>query len=338
MIKDILDRLIRGVELSAEEAESVMEEIISGQLTPAQIAGFLVSLRMKGESAEEILGCARAMRSKMINLPYQGEETIDTCGTGGDHTGTFNVSTTVAFVLAGAGEKVAKHGNRSVSSRCGSADVLEHLGVKIELKPENSAKVLQKTGIAFLYAPIFHPALRYAGEVRKDLELRTVFNILGPLANPAGVAYQVLGVYDPRLTEKMAKALKEMGCKAALVVSGGDGLDELSNTGRNIITELKNGKIVNYSLEPEEVGLERKTLAELQGGDARENARIVRGILEGEQGAKREIVLLNAGAGLYLRGRVESIAAGIKLAAESIDRGLALKKLEEFGRETRKLN
>ncbi len=329
-MKEVIAKLLDGEDLSLAEAEAAMDTIMSGQATPAQIGGFLVALRMKGETVEEIAGCARSMRRNAVRVPLQQDgPLVDTCGTGGDRSGTFNISTTVAFVVAGAGLPVAKHGNRSVSSKCGSADVLEALGANIQLGPEQVARCIEEVGIGFLFAPNFHPAMRYAIGPRRELGVRTVFNILGPLTNPAFATHQVLGVYDPALTEVMARVLAEMGSRAAFVVHGADGLDELSTTGVNRVSHLRDGRVETFELDPTELGFSRVSLEALRGGDVQENAAICRRILAGEErGPQRDVVLLNAAAALA--AETGDLRAGLERARESLDSGAALQKLNAF--------
>jgi anthranilate phosphoribosyltransferase len=322
--------------------ETAMDVIMSGQATPAQIGAFITALRLKGETIEEITGAARVMRRKAtqigisdsmvaldrddINLDL--ETIVDTCGTGGDGTNTFNVSTTTAFVVAGCGLRVAKHGNRSVSSLCGSADVIESLGVNLDVAPQVVEECLSQVGIGFLYAPALHGAMKYAIGPRKEIGIRSIFNILGPLTNPAGANVQVLGVYDKQLTRVLAEVLKKLGSRGAFVVHGEDSLDEISITGATVVSELKNDQVTTYAIEPEDFGLPRGSLAEIKGGDAQENARIVLSVLQGEPGARRNIVLLNAAAALVAAGRAADFAEGINQAAEAIDSGQAMGKLE----------
>jgi len=330
MIREAIAKLIEKESLNSEEAEAVMQEIMLGEATPSQISAFLTALRMKGETAEEIAGCARAMRAHATKVVTKQNPLIDTCGTGGDGVSTFNISTVVAFVIAGAGIAVAKHGNRSVSSRCGSADVLEALGARIELGPEETARCLDEIGIGFLFAPRLHPAMKYAAIPRREVGIRTIFNLLGPLTNPASASIQLLGVYDPRLTETIAQVLSLLGTHCALVVHGADGLDELSTTGVNKVTQLRNGKITNYYLDPQELGLPSAELVQLRGGLPEENAKIMRALLQGEEGARRDIVLLNAAAGLLAAEKAADFKEGLSLAVESIDSGKALNKLEQL--------
>ena len=330
MIREAVAKLVEKESLNPGEAEAVMQEIMLGEATPSQISAFLVALRMKGETAEEIAGCARAMRAHATKVVTKQNPLMDTCGTGGDGLSTFNISTVVAFVIAGAGVAVAKHGNRSVSSCCGSADVLEALGARIELGPEEIGKCLDEIGIGFLFAPRLHPAMKYAATPRREVGIRTIFNLLGPLANPASASIQLLGVYDPELTETMTQVLSLLGTHCALVVHGADGLDELSTTGINRVTQLRNGKIATYYLDPCQLGLPSAELAQLRGGLPEENARIVRALLQGEKGARRDIVLLNAAAGLLAAEKAADFQEGLNLAAESIDSGRALNKLEQL--------
>ncbi len=330
MIREAIAGLVEKVSLSSEEAEAVMQEIMLGEATPSQISAFLTALRMKGETPEEIAGCARAMRAHASKVVTSQSPVMDTCGTGGDGISTFNISTVVAFVIAGAGVAVAKHGNRSVSSRCGSADVLETLGVRIDLGPEEIGRCLDEIGIGFLFAPRLHPAMKHALPSRREIGIRTIFNVLGPLTNPASASVQLLGVYDPELTETMAQVLSLLGSYRVLVVYGADGLDELSTTGINKLTQLYNGQITTYRLDPQQLGLPLAELAQLRGGLPEENASIVRALLQGEKGTKRDIVLLNAAAGLLAAERAADFQEGLTIAAESIDSGRALNKLEQL--------
>ena len=329
MIKEAIAQLVGGHSLTMDEASTVMNEIMEGNATPAQFGAFVTALRLKGETVEEIAGLARTMRAKALRVSIT-EPVVDTCGTGGDGKGTFNISTTAAFVVAACGLKVAKHGNRAMSSQCGSADVLEALGVKIDLNPEQVQKCLEKVGIGFMLAPVFHPAMKYAAAPRKEVGIRTVFNILGPLTNPAGAGAQVLGVPEKGLTEKMATVLKMLGCQHALVVHGEDGLDEITITGKTFISELKKGSIRNYEVTPEEMGLSRAKPDSLKGGTAKDNADLLRSILSGKKGAQRDIVLMNAAAALVAGDKVATFGQGIALAREAIDNGKALQKVEEL--------
>jgi anthranilate phosphoribosyltransferase len=329
-----LEKLIRGEDLTTEEASAVMELILSGGATDAQIAALVTALRIKGETVEELVGFATAMRRHATPIfpPQQVRRRVlvDTCGTGGDARGTFNVSTAAAFVVAGAGVAVAKHGNRSVSSRCGSADVLEALGVNLAIPAERVGQAIEEVGIGFLFAPTLHGAMRHAMRARTELRMRTVFNLLGPLTNPAGASAQVLGVYDAAYTELLARALLELGGERAFVVHGADGLDEISLSGETHVAELRDGAVTTYTVEPEDFGLRRAPLEAIAGGDARTNARIIRRVLKGELGPPREIVLANAAAALVAAGRAGDFLEGVRVAAHSIDSGAALEKLERL--------
>ncbi|HHP50313.1 MAG TPA: anthranilate phosphoribosyltransferase [Moorella mulderi] len=330
MLKPFLGRLVEGEHLEEREAQEAMEIIMAGEATPAQIAAFLTALRFKGETVEEITGLARAMRRRAVALAPVPPLLVDTCGTGGDGRHTFNISTIAAFVVAGAGVPVAKHGNRSVSSRCGSADVLEALGVKVDLSPQEAARCLNELGITFLFAPIYHQAMKHAAGPRKEIGFRTVFNILGPLANPAGAPCQLVGVYRQDLTEKMAGVLARLGCRRAFVVHGLDGLDEVTTTAPTRITLLDQGQISSYTFYPEEVGLPRARLEDLVGGTAEENARIALALLQGEGGPKRDIVLLNAAFALLAAGAAASLNEALEKARYSLDSGAALNKLQQL--------
>ena len=320
-IKSALATVIQGENLSAAQAEEVMEEIMSGGASPAQIAGLLVALRMKGETVEEMTGFARSMRKNAVPVPSRHPLLLDVCGTGGDGHGTFNISTAAAIVIAAAGVPVAKHGNRSVSSKCGSADVLEQLGVRFDVSPQEIGRCIDEVGIGFLYAPHLHPAMRHAIGPRREMGVRTVFNILGPLTNPAGANVQLLGVYRPELTEVLARVLRSLGCQAAFVVHGSDDLDELSTTGCNRVTQLQDGEVRTLTLDPRTLGLPPASLTDLQGGDAEVNAAIITRIFAGERGAKREVVLLNAAYGLVLGGVAADLGHGLHQAAQAIDSG-----------------
>jgi anthranilate phosphoribosyltransferase len=340
MLLDSIHKIAtHGASLSREEARTVMSEVLSGQATDAQVAGLLVALRMKGETVEEIVGFAQAIRAAAAHiaglngnaLDVSGTERdalVDTCGTGGDASGTFNISTATALVVAGCGVKVAKHGNRSVSSKCGSADVMEALGVRIDLPAERVAACIREVGIAFLYAPAMHAATKHVQTARRELKLRTVFNLLGPLTNPAGASAQVVGVYAEDLVEKLAEALAELGTRRALVVHGLDELDEITVSAPTRIAEVRNGQVHTYEVTPEQFGIARAPLSSILGGDAQENAAIIRNVLDGKMGPHRDVVLLNAAAALVAAGRADSIQAGIPLAEKSLDSGEAKKKLE----------
>lgn len=361
MILDALHRLAhQNQSLSRADAREVMAEILAGKCTDAQIAAVLIALRMKGETVEEIVGFAEAIRAAAAPLPighdspragaadalavtgtgrdalaeesvadssFNNASLVDTSGTGGDASGTFNISTATALVTAGAGVRVAKHGNRSISSKCGSADVVEALGVNIQLSPEQAARCLREVGICFLYAPNLHPAMRQVQGVRRELRMRTMFNLLGPLTNPARASGQVVGVYALDLVEKLAEALSMLGLRRALVVHGLDGLDEITITGATRVAEAREGSVRSYEIEPEEFGMSRATLQEISGGDARENAEIIRAVLRGEKSPRRDVVVLNAAAALVAAGRADHIAQAVPIAAKSIDSGAAAGKL-----------
>jgi anthranilate phosphoribosyltransferase len=337
MVREVIAKLVEKVNLSQGEAEAVMNEIMSGEATPSQIGAFVTALRMKGETAEEIAGCAKAMRAHGTKVVTSKSPLMDTCGTGGDGAQTFNVSTAVAFVIAGAGVAVAKHGNRSVSSRCGSADVLEALGVRIELRSAQMARCIDEIGIGFLFAPLLHPAMKHAAVPRREIGVRTIFNILGPLTNPASASIQLLGVYDSRLVETMAEVLDILGVYSALVVHGAGGLDELSLAGSNKISHLHDSRVNTYYLDPRELGLPSVESTEIKGGTPEENAMAMRALLSREKGAKRDTVLLNAAAGLVAAEMVSGFKEGLELAAESIDSGKALNKLDQLVRFSQSL-
>ncbi|WP_094605075.1 Anthranilate phosphoribosyltransferase [Sporomusa silvacetica DSM 10669] len=328
MLKDYLSQAIAGQDLSREEARAAMQVIMSGQASEAQIGAFLTAMRMKGETSLEVAGFAESMRSQALKVECSSKKLIDTCGTGGDRQGTFNISTASAFVLAGAGLNVAKHGNRGVSSSCGSADVLNALGIKLELPPEGVSEAIDTIGVGFIFAPSFHQAMKYAVKPRKELGFRTVFNLLGPLTNPAGANCQLIGVYDQALTTKVAHALAELGVTSAMVVHSLDGLDEISTASPTQVAEVRGEEIRSYVIEPEAYGFTRCTLADYQGGTIEENAQIIIRLLKGEQGFKRDIVLLNAAAALVVADAAGDIGEGIELAAKSIDSGSAYTKLE----------
>jgi len=329
MIRESIAKLVDGNSLSEEEAAAVMDEIMSGEATPAQFGAFVTALRLKGETVDEIAGMARVMRQKALRVSVAGP-LLDTCGTGGDHQGTFNVSTAAAFVCAGAGLRVAKHGNRAMTSRCGSADVLEALGARIELTPQQVAECLERTGIGFMFAPAFHPAMKFAAGPRREIGVRTVFNILGPLTNPAGATAQVLGVAEPTLAEKMAQVLGRLGCEHALVVHGEDGFDEVSVSAPTQVWELAGGVLRRYRVEPSELGLAPAAAQDVRGGSPEENAAALRRVLSGERGALRDFTLLNAAAGLVAGDRAASLSEGMALAAEAIDSSAAREALERF--------
>ena len=330
-IQKAIDVISRFGHLQQDEAEAVMNQIMTGGATQAQIGAYLMALRMKGETQDEIVGSARAMRANAHRVPTEtnADLLLDTCGTGGDKSGTFNISTTVAFVAAGAGLKVAKHGNRAASSKCGSADVLNELGVNLDLTPEQVGKCVDEVGIGFLFAAKLHPAMKHAIGVRREVGVRTIFNILGPLTNPAGARRQLMGVFTSDLTPMLAHVLGDLGSLTALVVSGYGNIDELTTTGPNQVSQLRDGAVTTYEFDPEEYGFRGAHISELLGDDAPANAAILRGILAGDiQDAKRDVVLLNAGAALMAGGLTDSLSQGIEMATEIINSGKALEKLD----------
>ncbi|MBC7346853.1 MAG: anthranilate phosphoribosyltransferase [Clostridia bacterium] len=323
-------RLVEGLDMHEAEAEEAMATIMEGRATPAQIGAFLAALRLKRETVAEVTGLARAMRAKAEKLPTRQSLLVDTCGTGGDGRGTFNISTAAALVVAACGLPVAKHGNRSVSSNCGSADVLEALGVAIDLPPLLVARCVDEVGLGFLFAPTFHRAMSHAAGPRRELGIRTVFNLLGPLCNPAGAPVQLVGVYDERLVETIARVLGRLGTRHAFVVHGCDGLDEVTVTGPTLVAELRDGTVRTYEFDPRAVGIPYAGLADLQGGDAGTNAAIIRRILEGEPGPRRDVVLLNAAFALLAGDKVSDVRHGLTLAAQAVDSGRAHAKLQEL--------
>ncbi|HHX60745.1 MAG TPA: anthranilate phosphoribosyltransferase [Epulopiscium sp.] len=329
-MKEIMEKVIKNEDLSENEMIIVMEELMNGNLSEAVGGAFLTALRMKGETINEITGGAKVMRRKSERVELSDLYTVDTCGTGGDQTGTFNISTATSFICAAAGIYTAKHGNRSVSSKSGSADVLEALGVDIELSPKQVEICIKNHHIGFFFAPLFHPAMKYAAPIRKALGYPTIFNMLGPLTNPAQVDAQIIGVYDKKLAIVFANVLRNLGTEHALIVHGLDGLDELTTTTSTQIVELKNGDITTYHIHPEDFGLKLSQPEDLLGGGSYENAQIIREIFNGELGPKRDIVLLNAGAALYLGKKVSSIKEGVKLAGQLIDQGLVKAKMESY--------
>jgi anthranilate phosphoribosyltransferase len=331
----LLEKLARRDDLTTDEAAGAMAVIMRGEATPAQIAGLLIALAMKGERPSELVGLARTMRAEAVALTAPAGEVFDTCGTGGDRSGTFNISTAAALVLAACGVRVAKHGNRSVSSMCGSADVLEALGVRITAPPDVVERCLAEAGIAFFFAPTFHPAMRHAAPARKELGVRTAFNLLGPLTNPAGPSRQIVGVPRPELTELIARALLLLGSNRAWVVHGADGLDELSTTGYTKVSECRDGTVQTFYVHPADYGLAKSSVDALKGGDAARNAQLVRDVLDGRPGPTRNIVLLNAGAALFIAGRADSIRGGVSDAADAIDSGKATAVLERLAAVSR---
>ncbi|MCS1350587.1 anthranilate phosphoribosyltransferase [Mechercharimyces sp. CAU 1602] len=330
MIQQTLAKMVSGQDLTRAEATNLMEAMMEGVITPAQAGAALTALRMKGETVEELTGLVSAMRAKALPMFGVDRDAVDTCGTGGDGGRTFNVSTTAAIVAAAAGVKVAKHGNRAVSGKSGSADVLEALGVNIGLSEKEAVRALEATGICFLFAPLFHQSLKHVMPTRKELGFRTSFNLLGPLANPAGVKRQLVGVFDPTLTEPVARVLVALGAERVMVVAGMDGIDEISVSRETRVTEGINGEISSYMVTPEELGLTRSNLMELAGGDAHTNAQLVKQVLQGESGGKRDVILANAGAVIAVAGMAKNVQEGIAIAAETIDSGAAMAKLTEM--------
>src|SRR3989338_8453071 len=330
MIKEAIINLAEKKDLPQVQMMQAMEEIMRGLVSPVQICAFLVALRMKGETPEEITGAALGMREFVKKIEVPEDIVLDTCGTGADRMHTFNISTISSFVAAGCGLVVAKHGNRAVSSRCGSADLLEALGININIDEKKVEECLKKIGIGFLFAPSLHPAMKYVSGVRKELGLRTIFNLLGPLTNPAFATHQLLGVYDLKLLKVLAEVLGNLGVRHGLVVHGLDGLDELTTTSATKVCELKNKKLKFYSIHPSDFGIKKARLKDLEGGDVKANARIAQEILQGAKGPRRDIVLFNSGCAIYTADKVKTIKEGIALAKESIDSGRALRKLEEL--------
>ena len=329
-IREGIEKLVNRIDLSESEMIEAMNQIMTGEATPLQVASFLTALRMKGETVEEVTGAARVMREKAHRVHVGSRTVLDTCGTGGDQKGTFNISTTVAFVVAGAGVSVAKHGNRSVSSQSGSADVLGVLGVKVDAPKQRVEECIAKIGIGFLFAPLLHEAMKYAVQPRRDIGIRTVFNLLGPLTNPAMATHQLIGLYSGELVGMVARVLKNLGSVCAMVVHGTDGLDEISLCAPTKVAELRGGQVKEYTVEPEPFGLKRCPIEDLHGGNPQESAAIVRGVLQGDQGPARDVVLLNGGAALYVGGSALTIQDGMRLAAESIDSGKAGEKLSRL--------
>jgi anthranilate phosphoribosyltransferase len=347
MIKDAISKVVLQQDLAEAEMIEVMNQIMGGEATQAQVGAFITALRMKGETIEEITGAARVMRDhatpirvgkaldidrEEINLDR--ETILDTCGTGGSGTKSFNISTTVAFVVSACGVKVAKHGNRSISSACGSADVLEALGVNLNVTPQQVESCIKEVGVGFLFAPALHGAMKHAIGPRREIGIRTIFNILGPLTNPAGADRQVLGVYDEKLVEVLAKVLVKLGCRRGFVVHGQDGMDEITLTGPTRVGEISDGAVTLSTIEPEDFGLRRCQLIDLQGGDAEENAAIVREILSGSASPKRDVVLLNAAYALVASGKAENVEGGLKKAGDAIDKGLAMARLDGLVRQS----
>jgi anthranilate phosphoribosyltransferase len=349
IITEAVRALVDRRDLTRIEAAAAMEAIMSGAATGAQIGAFLTALRMKGETVEELIGFAQVMRQKVVRIRARGdgvagmsgtdrEMLIDTCGTGGDATGTFNVSTATAFVVAGAGLRVAKHGNRSVSSLCGSADVVETLGIDLDLSPDKVTRCIEEIGIGFLYAPLLHTAMKHVMPARREMGVRTVFNMLGPLTNPAAANAQIIGVYAASLTEPLARVLAELGTVRAFVVHGADNLDEISNTGESRVSEVREGTVRTYAVRPEDVGIPRASIKDLAGGDREENAQIICAVLDGEAGPRRDIVLMNAAAALVAGARARDLKDGVAVAAQSIDSRAARGKLDALIALSRRLS
>jgi anthranilate phosphoribosyltransferase len=329
MFLSLLNQLLEKRDLTKKDTFYLMEQMMSGSLHDAQIASLITALRMKGETVEELIGLVEGMRAYATPLPNVVVDSVDTCGTGGDGGKTFNISTATTFVAAAAGVSIAKHGNRAVSSKSGSVDVLEELGITLDLTPDEASKQLNETGVCFLFAPQYHPAMKHVMPTRKALGFRTCFNLLGPLTNPAGVKRQLIGVFSPKYTEKMARVLQALGSKHALIVSGLDGLDEISLTAPTQVSELKNGQVNTYTISSEDFGFSSCTIGDLEGGSPKENAAIILDVLKGKKSAKRTIVEVNAAAVLYVAGKTDSLKAGVQLAADVIDSGMALQKLHQ---------
>jgi anthranilate phosphoribosyltransferase len=333
----LIEKLLRHEDLTATEAAAAMDEVMAGRVAPAALASLLTALVMKGERPAEIVGFARSMREHSVKLSTPIADVFDTCGTGGDRSGTFNISSAAALVVAACGVRVAKHGNRSVSSQCGSADVFERLGVNIAATPETVERTLRDVGIAFFFAPTFHPSMKHAGPTRRELGIRTAFNLLGPMTNPAGATRQVVGVPRSELTELLARSLLLLGSTRAWVVHGADGIDEISTTGYTKVSECRDGAVHTFYIHPSDFGIAKASPDDLKGGDADRNAAIIRDILEGVPGPPRQVVVLNAGAGLFVAGKVASIRDGIRTAAEAIDSGAVRRTLEQMVRRSQEV-
>ena len=335
MLKEVIYKVVERIDLEEDEMSEVVEKMMEGIATPSQISALLVGLRMKGESIAEITGAAKVMINKSRRIVSRHSTPVDLCGTGGDQQMTFNVSTVASFIAAGAGVPVAKHGNRSVSSHSGSADVLEELGVNINISPAGAENCLNEVGIVFLFAPIYHPAMKFVSQSRKEIGIRSIFNLLGPITNPAGVKHQVMGVYSGVLLQPMAKVLRNLGCIRSMVVHGSDSLDEITVTGKTDIAELKDGMVKTYQIDPGDLGLKRRKSEELRGGNAVDNAKILLSVLKGEEReAKRDISVLNAAAAIVVAGKASDMKEGVALAEESIDTGSALNKLNSLTKFT----
>ena len=333
MIKEAIGKVVSGMDLDEKEMVGAMNEIMTGETTPSQIGAFITALRMKGETIDEITGAAKVMREKATRITASSADGIlvDTCGTGGDASGTFNVSTTAAFVVAGAGVTVAKHGNRSITSNCGSADVLEALGVDLELSPEKVGQCISEVGIGFMFAPVLHGAMKYAIGPRREIGIRTIFNVLGPLTNPAGANVQVMGVFDPDLTEKLANVLGKLGAGRALVVCGAGNMDEMTVTGDTRVSEYADGRVTTYIVKPSDVGMQEASLDDIRGADTADgSAEQLRSVLKGDAGPKLDMALLNAGAALMAAGKAEDLSGGVAVAREAVQSGAAMAKLESL--------
>lgn len=337
MIQEAIQAVVEGRNLTSDQAAAAMDEIMSGEATPSQFGALVTALRMKGETVDEIAGMARVMREKSLHVPAAGK-LVDTAGTGGDNSGSFNISTTAAFVVAGAGEKVAKHGNRSMSGSTGSADVLEALGVKIDLSPESVGRCIDEVGFGFMFAQGFHPSMRFAAGPRREIGIRTVFNILGPLTNPANASRQLIGVADPSVAERMALVLGQLGSEKALVVHGSDGMDEMTITGPSTVWQLENGEVSSYEFSPEELGFSLSDADSIRADGPEDSARIARAVLSGDSGPARLVVLLNAAAALVAAGAAATLSAAIHVAASSIDRGEAMERLNALVELSRTLD
>ena len=336
MIREAIEKLTRGTDLTEEESAQIMEEIMTGEATPAQFGAFVIALRLKGETVDEMTGLATVMRAKSLKVDYRGPS-VDTCGTGGDDRGTFNISTVAAFVVAGTGIAVAKHGNRAMTSKSGSADVLEKQGIKIDLGPEGVKRCMEDAGIGFIFAPRFHPAMKFAVQPRREIGVRTVFNILGPLTNPAGAKAQVLGVPTDTVGEKMVQVLQRLGSERVLVVHAEDGLDEISLDGNTNVWELSDGDISHYQISAEDLGLGTASLDALAGGSVEENSETLTAVLSGASGPRRDVVVANAAGGILAGGKAADLREGVRVAQESIDSGNAMKKLEKLREMSQRL-
>ena len=339
MIRDAIRKAVEQEDLTEQEAVAAMTEIMDGEATPAQVASFITAMRMKGETVPEITGFVKVMREKSVKVRPKSDKLLDTCGTGGDKLNTFNISTTATFVVVGAGVTIAKHGNRAASSKCGSADVLEALGINLAMDPESVAQCIDRAGIGFMFAPAMHPAMKHAVGPRKEIGIRTMFNVLGPMTNPAGAKRQVIGVFSPDMTDTMANVLKALGSERVMVFHGAPGLDEMSTLGETKVSELKDGAVRTYTVKPSDVGLDTARPEDLapEGDTAEDNARSLVGILKGEKGPRRNIVLLNAAAALVVADKARDLTEGLAVAANSIDSGAAMNALDQFNSVTQEL-